>query len=554
MYRGAAIVAKTEVRRVLRNVVTNRLKILLYVVAFLIGIGPILLIGGLLLSNGGEQLAAGEIDSADLESLPDIVAGVTAVLLLGLTVLATVRSFTNVADVDKPACLLISTPFSHAVVGLLVAELLLFALWLLPPTLILAGAFAYGAGTVTPVLVAPVVVTMLLTIAVSIGFVVGVCVRHLLTVYEPIAQYRTPLLVLVGAAYFVSIAFGFFSRLTAFLFELLGDSPLGWPGHFLLAGVPDVPFSAGLAGAGVALTVGVVPIAVFLGIRAAEFHWFADPAQSDDEEMAEVDSRDWLGAALTGVVNQPVRTVTVTAIRRTKRAPVRLLYVAYPLLMSLFFVQELIETGTLPSFGAVVLSLYVVWGAGVVFTLNILGDHGPAMEAVLTSTLSGREAIGGTVLAGLLVGVPAALVVGPVAGVASPLSVQRTVLLSVATLVGVVASPILAVGVGSLFPRFGSVRVMNKREAVMPSKTAFLLYTAAIMLPAIAAGILYTDSMASLVASGLSRTLSLLPSIGLTISETAVVGVAWVVLALGIAGPFLSVWYAVRRFDSFRPH
>ena len=422
--RPARIVAGTQIRRVLRQVAASKTKILLYVVAGVVGMGPLLVIGTLLLSTAGEQLASGTIDSADLEPVPGIVSGVTAVFLIGLTVMATIRGFTNIGDVDEPACLLISTSLRNAAVGLVGAELALFGLWLAPLTLVLSGSFAYGARTPLPVLTASVVLLVLLLVAVPVGFVVGVCIRHLLTVYEPIARYRTPLLVVLGVAYFAAIALGWYGSITTLLFELLGDSPLGWPGHVLLVGVPSVPFSAGKAVAGVAGVFVIAPVAMVAGFRAAAYHWFADPVQSD-EAAEEIESGDRLASLLDAVVSKPVRTVTVTAIRRTKRAPIRLLYVAYPLFASTFFIQEIARTGTLPSYGAIALGLYVVWGAGAAFALNLLGDHGPAMESVLISTVSGREVVGGTVLAAAVVGAPVALLVTPVAGFVSRFRLPR---------------------------------------------------------------------------------------------------------------------------------
>jgi hypothetical protein len=552
-YRPARTVAGTQIRRVLRQVAASKTKILLYVVAGVVGMGPLLVIGTLLLSTAGEQLASGTVDSADLEPVPGIVSGVTAVFLIGLTVMATIRGFTNVGDVDRPACLLLSTSLRNAALGLVGAELALFALWLAPLALVLSGSFAYGVGTPLPVLTASLVLLLLLLVAVPVGFVVGVCIRHLLTVYEPIARYRTPLLVVLGVAYFAAIALGWIGSITTLLFELLGDSPLGWPGHVLLVGVPGVPFSAGKAVAGVAGVFVIAPVAMLAGFRAAAYHWFADPVQSD-EAAEEIESGDRLASLLDAAVSTPVRTVTVTAIRRTKRAPIRLLYVAYPLFASTFFIQEIARTGTLPSYGAIALGLYVVWGAGAAFALNLLGDHGPAMESVLISTVSGREVVGGTVLAAAVVGAPVALLVAPVAGFVSPLSAAQTGLLVAGTLVGVVASPVLASGIGSLFPRFGSVRVMNKREAVMPSKTSFLSYTAAIILLSLSAAILYLDGMASSIADLLTAFLTLAPAVSFTVTPLLVTVVASILLVAGIVAPFLSVWYAIRRFNSYCPH
>jgi len=554
-YRAAGVVAGTQARRVVRQVVSNRTKIFLYLVAGVVGLAPMLVFGSWGLSVVGEQLAAGEIDSSTIETVPEVVSGVTAVGLIGLTAMATIRAYTNVADVDQPACLLLSTSLQNAVVGLVGAELLFFALWLAPPALVLSGAFAYGAGSPLPMLTAPAALLLVLAVAVPIGFAVGVCVRHLLTVYEPVAAYRSLIVVVAVVAYFAAVALGWIGEITLLLFRLLSDSPLGWPGYLLLTGVPSVP-SQTLPVAGALLGVAVVvPGALFAGIRAAEIHWFADPAQVDDEETVDGGLGERLGDALGSVtVSQPVRTVTVTTFRRTKRAPIRLLYVAYPIVMSLFFVEDLVATGTLPVVGAVALSLYVVWGTGAAFTLNVLGDHGPTMESVLISTVSGRQVVAGTVLSGVLVGLPAAIVVAAVVGFFSTLPPAKTGLLTAGMVLGVVASPLLAAGVGTLFPRFGSVRVWTERRAVVPSKTAFLLYTLGIVLPAAAGATLYVEDAPAVIANLSTLLLSLLPAVEPTVTAGLVTALAWVVLLAGIAGPFLSVAYAVRRFESYRPY
>ncbi len=514
-----------------------------------VALGPVTVLGTVLLSAAGEQVAAGGIDSSVTSTVMEATAGIAALAWLVLTAMATIRTVTTVADVDEPAFLLLSTSHRNVVLGVTGAELLTFATWTIPPTLALSSAFAYGAGTILPVVLAPAFVVLLLFTAVPIGFVVGVWIRHLITVYEPIARYRTPILVSVGVAYFAAIAMGWLETITSVLFDLLGNSPLGWPGSLLLLAVPGLEPSVGpLVGTVVGFAV-VVPLAVGVGVVSTRIHWYSDPVRSDDEP-AETQSSDRLGGLLSGL-DRPTRTVTVTAIRRTKRAPVKLLYAVYPLFGAVAFLQDVVRTGTLPSPLAVLFCLYVVWGAGVLFTLNPLGDLGPGLPAVLTSTISGRQAIVGRILAGVLVAVPVGIVVSLVAGAVSPLSLEQTALLLVATVVGAVVGPALAAGVGSLFPRFGSVKVTNDREAVMPSKTAFLVYTLAIALPAAAAAVLSVDAAPAVLAGVLTALLSLAPWFELTISARAITVVASIVLPLGLLAPPLSYRYAVRRFDRY---
>lgn len=552
MHRIVVRIARTELRRTIRNVMANRIRLVVLAALGLVVLGPMLLFGSLFLSTGGERLAAGEVGSDILETVATATTGVVAAGGVGLTVLATARAVTTVADIDQPASLLISTPLRNVVAGLVLKEGLLVLLWVGGPLLVLSSAFAWGATAPLVPVFALATLMVVVAVAVSVGFVLGTSLRHLLTAYEPISQYRTLVLAAVGIAYFLSVAFGWLNQLSALAFDLLGDSPLGWPGQLLLVGTPVVEATPWQAVAGVAGAAGITLVALAAGVRVGEFHWFADPASPPDEAEA-VESNDRLGTLLSGLVPRAVRTVTVTAIRRTRRAPARLAYVGYPLFGSVVFVRQAIQTGEIPAFAAVMSGVYVVWAAGALFTLNPLGDHGPALPAVLTSTVSGRAVVMGKVVAGIVCMLPVALVVPPVAGLLSPLDVVETALLTAGTVVGTLVTPVLAAGVGTLFPRFGEVRITNNRQAVMPSKAAFVLYSLAVLLPIGAGAVLAFDSSVGLVATVLSGIVTLVAPVEVTVPESAVTVAAVGILVAGIVAPVLSAGYAIRRFDEYRP-
>ncbi|SFC07429.1 hypothetical protein SAMN05444422_104133 [Halobiforma haloterrestris] len=546
-------VTRTECRRTIRTVAGDRTKLLVLAGIAVVAFGPITAVALLLLPALGETIAAGEFDAETVATATDVATSGAAIGWLFLTLMAAIRTVTTVADVDEPACLLVSTRLRSVVVGVIGAELVLFSLWFLPAAIVFAAAFASGAGTVLPVVVAPVLVVVLLAGSLPVGFLVGIWFRHLITVYEPIARFRTPLLVVLAVAYFGSIATGWFDVVTAELFSLLGDGPLGWPGHLVLLAVPNVGGSSVAAAAAVVGAVGIAGVAVAAAVPSARVHWFADPARTADGTVSgsSTAGSSRLERTLSRVGSRPARTVAVTAIRRTRRAPIRLAYAAYPLFGALFFVQDVIRMGRLPAYVAVLLCLYAVWGTGVLFALNPLGDLGRALPAVLTSTLSGRDAVRGRMLAGSLVGVPLAVLVALGAGVASPLSLEVTAALLVGTSIGAIASPALAAGVGAAFPRFGSVTVTNNREAVMPSKSAFVVYTAGIVLPAGAAGLLYTEA-APLIAEVSAALLAVTPlGEAATVSPTGIETAAWVVLVAGLVAPPVAYLYAVERFDRY---
>ncbi|ELY99524.1 hypothetical protein [Natrialba asiatica] len=545
MNSRATLVARTEVRRTVRTVVGNRTKLLMMAIVALLALGPMTALGVLFLPTFGEEIATGTVDNAMATT---IVTGVVALAWIFLIFMAAIRTVTAAADIDQPAVLLLSAPLRSTVIGIVCAEILLFAIWLVPPVVVFSAAFASGAGTVLPALAIPAVALLLLVTAVPVGFVIGTWVRHLLTVYEPIARYRTPLIIVLAVAYFGSISLGWFDILAGMLFDVLGDGPLGWFGHLFLLGVPNVDPSMGaIVGALVGSAV-LVPLMIGAGVVSARVHWYADPARVEDDAKATAESESRLDGVLEYGLSKQLRTLTLTTIRRTKRAPIRLMYAAYPLFGSLFFAQEIIQTGAVPSYIAVMLCLYVVWGTGVLFSLNPLGDLGQTLPAVLSSPVNGTTMIRSRMIASSLVGVPLGVLVALAAGLASPISLESTAVLLAGTVLGALASPALAVGVGSAFPRFGSVSITGNREAVMPSKMSFVVYTAGIIFPIGAAVVLYTDA-AALVAQIATAMATMLPQVEVGLTASQVTMMAWIVVAIGVVAPPVAYRYAVERFD-----
>ncbi|WP_126662203.1 hypothetical protein [Haloterrigena salifodinae] len=542
-----ALVAKTEFRRTVRTVASDTTKLLVTgFLALLVG-GSVLFASGYIFPGLGVEFADG-VSSDQAAFTTDFVTGGVGVGWFFLIFFATLRTFSSAADPDEPAFLLTSSSLRNVVIGVIGAEILLFGVWIVPATILISAAFAYGAGAIWPVLFGPLFVCLAFVTAFPIGFVIGTWVRHLVTVYEPIARFRILVFAAFWIAYLWVFATGRIDGLTSWLFSLLQDTPLGWSGHILLAAVPNVDASS-TAIVGALVGAIIVSAAAFAtAIVTARVHWFADPARFEEEEATATESSNRLAALLGRGLSRPVRTVAVTAIRRTKRAPIRLAYVAYPLFGSIVFFQEIVQTGRVPAYIAVILSVYLVWAAGALFTLNPLGDLGRGLPAVVASPLSGRQAITGLVVAGALVAGPIGLVGSLALGLASPLPLERTAALAAGTAVGAVVTPALATGIGTVAPRFGSVKVTNNREAVMPSKTAFVVYSLAIVLPAVAAIVLYADAP-ELIAETVVAVSSWVPGPTVSVSARGITIAAWAVLVTGLIAPVVSYLYAVERFD-----
>lgn len=543
-------IATTELRRSIRVIADDRMKLLLSLVLALLFFAPVLALGVLFLPTLGELVASGGIPDPGIVSIVEIATGAVAMVWVAVVLLSALRTTTSVGAIDQPAFLLLAAPVRTVVLGRLAAELGRYVLVMLVPGSVLIGAFSYGYGSPRPVAIVAGVVALVLASAVPLGFLIGIAIRHLITVYEPIARYRTVVVVAVFVAYFFALFLGWFDRIVVVLFTTLADGPLGWPGHALLLTVPEVEASHAAIAAAIAMAAIVGTLAIRVGERAAAYHWFADPAKTADT-VIEHDRPARLEAVLGRVADRQVRSVAIVAIRRTRRAPIRLIYVAYPFLFSLFLLEDVFRTGRLPPYGAVLVSVLVVWASGALFTLNPLGESGSALPLVLASPVSGRTLIHGLLLAALAISAPFALVVAVGIGFVSPVEFGQWIALALATAVGIALAPVLGAGIGVRFPRFGSVRITRSREAVMPSKAAFVVYSLVLAL-AVGAGLtLSHDAAAGVVAAGTSWLLSTLPWIAITVPATAVTVGAWVGLAATAVAPVLSYRYAVHRIDAY---
>ncbi|MFC7082125.1 hypothetical protein [Halorussus caseinilyticus] len=122
----------------------------------------------------------------------------------------------------------------------------------------------------------------------------------------------------------------------------------------------------------------------------------------------------------------------------------------------------------------------------------------------------------------------------------SPLAPTDALALTAASALLVVAGTVLAVGVGVLFPRFGTVEVFRSREVTMPSKGAFAAYSLALLGGGVGAMVAAVEPVAGLVGAlaGVSQVV------------VRVVGGAMAVL-VGAVGPVVAYRWAVRKFEGY---
>ncbi len=534
------LIARTELRRSLRAFRTNRYQLLATGAFTILFLGPILVFGSLAAYGFGESPAAGS--SPEIDPLPVVRAGVAGCWVLVAFLVAS-RSIGKTATVDESEGILTAVPVQTALGGVLLSEALLVGSWVVPPILVVGGAFALGAGNPLVLVTTMLALAFVLASAVPVGYLLGLGIRHLLTVNETLARYKTAIGIAAFVLYFGAIAF--VESLFADLFSMVGRLPMGWLGDLALSGVPGLAPSLVRATGAAGLSALLGTLAVVGATRLAALHWFADTAR-DSRPTARVKARDSRLPALDGVLAQPTRAVARVGWLRARRAPIRLLYTAYPLFGLVVFAGDL--SGVL-FYLPIVLTLYVIWAAGAAVTLNPLGDQAGALAATLTTPVSGGRFVRGHLLVGAAVFVPLGLLASVASAAFVGYSVEQVVLLGAASVLGVLGATALASGVGAAFPRFGAVRLSGSHEAVMPSKSAFVAYSLAIGLTVVAMVLVYSElarTVLALVATGL-----VLDRFALALTPSGVFTGAVIGLIGLLALPALAYVYAARTFDRF---
>ena len=224
----------------------------------------------------------------------------------------------------------------------------------------------------------------------------------------------------------------------------------------------------------------------------------------------------------------------------------KLLYAAYPLLFTIGVFADIVQTGAVPAYLPFGTLAFVTWAAGVIFTLNPLGDQGAALPTTLLSRVDGSRFVRAHLLASLLVAVPAGLAVTAVVAALSPVETPTAIGLVAAVVPLMILSSALSVGIGMAFPRFRAVNVTRSLKTVVPSKLAFLLFSLHLVLT-VTAGAVVAEEGARTVLAALVSLVPLVPDV----DPGTLYAVAAVALAPLVVAPFASYRYAVRRFDGY---
>ncbi|WP_436929507.1 hypothetical protein [Halosimplex halobium] len=515
----------------------------------------------------GEALAAGSLDFIPTATAV-AVRGFVGVMWVIVVAIFGVRAVGQRGTLTNAEGVLTVVPTPEAYLGHVASEYVYLLVWTLLPAAGAGAGLALGTGTLWPAVGVPLAVALGGTTVVATAYAFGLALRHVVTRFPFVARHKNGLIVLVFVLYMVAIVSGSFNQAIAALFDPMAASPMGWYADLALVGLPNVALDATRAGAVVAATVACTAVAVAAGTWVAGRHWFADPAlageEPDEPELTESGAsgaadavtpataeEDWLARRLETVVDRPTAALVVLAWRRAARAPLKLLYAAYPLFFATGIFIDIVQTGQIPAYLPYGLLVFVAWAGGVVFTLNPLGDQGSVLPTTLLSAVTGRTFVLAHVLAGLVVVIPAGTALVAVAAVLSPVGVRNTAILVALSPVAMVVAAGLSVGIGTAFPRFEATNITRSMEAVVPSPWAFALFSAHVVVTTVAAVLVGLEGAREFAAILIGGLVSLALSTDVSLAPSTLYYVSTVALVVLLLLPAASYRYAVRTFDRY---
>ena len=497
----------------------------------------------------GRALRTGSVD------VPMQYARAAAVgLALGVAYFAGARAVQKTGTIDRATGILTAVPYRDAVAGVLLAEFVWFYGVGALPIVALAAAFAFGVSSVASFVTLVAALVTLVAFGILIGYPVGLVVKLGFARSELLARYKTIIGILAFVVYILVIFTGDFSALLSPLLGVVGVLPLAWFADFAVAFAPGVVVAWPRV-VGAVITVGVgVPLLSTVSIRLAGRLWYADavrPAENDatttDQESPAttgIFGRAVSGlsaGALSGIATEPTLAVARKSWLRARRAPIKLSYIIYPAFLLVSPAQQVVRTGEIPATLPVLVAVYGAWMTGAAFTLNPLGDEGAVLPVTLTATtVSGRRLIRGIILSGVAIGVPATVIVTVVLGVLSPLSALSVVATAVTGVVLCIGGAALAAGVGVAFPRLEAVNITGSSEAVVPSLSAFAVFTLVLFVLSIPGLLSQIPFLSELFADALGTADTVVTVIGPFLTALAVTLVGW-----------LSYRYAARTVGAY---
>lgn len=482
-------IARIELRRSLRKSFGTR-KRQLTAIGFVALFAPVLVFWARLAYSAGR-------DAASQGSFPLDYLAIQLTLLVVVFVVMSAMRVVQQGRPDGDSLLLTATTPRAVLVGTTIHATVQVVGFVLLPTLLFAGGFAFGGGAPALLLTAVLAVIPLFTAISILGTVIGQAVvlgllRSQLLRSVSRAFGLVLLLVLMGLSYAaMAPVMGATEPLEPLTVVAL---PATRYLAFVFLGAPFGPaLDAGSVLVG-ATVLASIPALFAVANRLAPRLWFAD-ATPTGLMQRDLTSRR-AGTATPGGAATPSAgrtfppragprslSVALGLWTRWLRIPVRFaaLFPLVIVLASTLF-GAVADPGSLPQVVGGVLLFSGVYVSGAIFGLNPLGEAGEMRAVEFLSPTSPETLVLGHVLAGLLVGTPLAVagvvVLGVTSGVTGPTVLVGATLAVVLT----VASANVAVGIGSLLPSTDGDRTYRGYEVATPSQWALVAYMISAML------------------------------------------------------------------------
>lgn len=423
--------------------------------------------------------AAGAFFAGRVVAAGDAPAGAPAWAGAGLLAIAlfvaffVVQQHLKTGGIDPMHGLLTTVSYADVAAGLVLATLGRVMAWLVVPIALVAVAFGVGAGS--PLSVATT--TLFLASAVGLGVLLGLVLGLLI----PLVTHRSAFLtrhksaigfvlsLLLPAAWILGTVMDDLYRPIA---EVLLASPATWAGHALLVPVAGTSVDPALAAGGFLATPVILAVGLAATVGLAGRVWYGDPVQPDHEYHRRSERRfdPFAGVPATAAA------VARKSLRRARRSPFTVQFAIFPFFFLVFQLQPIVVAGRVPPVLAVELAVAGATTGGAAFSLNPLGAEERVLPLTLTARVTGWEFVGGLAVAGAVIGLPLAVVLPVLAGLAAglgPIAIVAAVLTGV--VIGATA-PGVAAGLGVAVPKFERSTVGTGREVVVPSTWAFVGY------------------------------------------------------------------------------
>ncbi|EMA38352.1 hypothetical protein [Halococcus hamelinensis] len=439
---------------------------------------------------------ASEIRGIGPLSVPNAVRGMVALFWLFAVFIVGQRMVSAHAHVEAESMMLTSVSARAVAGGLVVAETLRVLAYVGLYAVVGTAAAVLLFGSLASLVLVPTTTVLFAATAVVAATACGYAVAWLIASSPFVARHKTVLGIVAALALMGVYLLFIYSPLGIVSPTSLAWLPMAWFVDLATTGSPFVGSPIRAAGALLGSLLLVV-VGGALVEREAVALWFTEPVNPDadgatretvDSGAARFSHRGALAAAVSPLVvpdrlSTPTRRVAEWTLLRTRRDPNRTTFLLVPVFaIGSSLVSSGYQSGSVTAVAAPLCAVMLPWLAGALFALNPLGDEGRVLPMTLT-TVPGRQYVRGLMTPGLLLGLPAVLVVTAVASVFSPYTLVRrieTVVLGGALTVIAVA---IAPAVGMAFPRFSAISVGRSDDVLPPRMTAVFVHLVAVVVP-----------------------------------------------------------------------